>query len=54
MASRILPIQTNEEYELALERLMALLDAEEGSPQAAEREALLEAIEEYEDEEGLY
>jgi HTH-type transcriptional regulator / antitoxin HigA len=47
---KIPPIETEEEYEDALVRLEALLEAKDGSSEANEREALLEAIEEYEDE----
>jgi HTH-type transcriptional regulator / antitoxin HigA len=43
------PIETEEEYDLALERLVRLIDAPKGSTEAMELEDLLQAIEEYED-----
>lgn len=44
------PIESEEEYDRALERLANLMDAPQGSLEAEEREALLEAIEDFEDE----
>lgn len=48
---KVLPIDTEEEYEAALLRLVEILEAPDGSAEAAEREALLEAIEAYEEAE---
>jgi HTH-type transcriptional regulator/antitoxin HigA len=45
------PIDSEEDYDRALARLAEIIDAAKGSPEAIEREALLEAIEEYEDAE---
>ncbi len=49
---RIPPIETEEEYEAALLRLAELLEAldDDAEDEDEEREALLEAIEAYEDE----
>ena len=44
------PIESEEEYDSALERLAELMEAPQGTLDAEEREALLEAIEEYEDD----
>jgi DNA-directed RNA polymerase subunit K/omega len=44
------PIESEEEYELALARLAELLNAGRDASDPDERESLLEAIEEYEDE----
>ncbi len=44
------PIDNEEEYDRALLRLEQLLDAPDGSRDADERESLLEAIEEYEEQ----
>ena len=44
------PIDNEDEYELALLRLEQLLEAPDGSREADERESLLEAIEEYEEQ----
>lgn len=48
-AMKIPPIETEEDYDHALARLAVLIDAPKGSSEAVEREALLEAIEDYED-----
>ncbi len=47
---RIPPIETEEEYEAALLRLTELLEELDDDSEDEEREALLEAIEAYEDE----
>lgn len=47
---KIPPIETEEEYEAALARLAELMEGPESKAADAEREALLEAIETYEDE----
>jgi HTH-type transcriptional regulator / antitoxin HigA len=44
------PIENEEEYDRALLRLEEILEAKPGTPEAQEREALLEVIEAYEDE----
>jgi HTH-type transcriptional regulator / antitoxin HigA len=44
------PIESEEEYDRALDRLVALMEAAPGSQDAQERESLLEAIEDYEEE----
>ena len=46
---KIPPIETEEEYDAALVRLAELMAGPESKAAEAEREALLEAIEEYED-----
>ncbi|MFN8395855.1 MAG: hypothetical protein U0176_14560 [Bacteroidia bacterium] len=46
---KIPPIETEEEYDAALVRLAELMEGPESKAAEAEREALLEAIEEYED-----
>lgn len=46
---RIPPIENEEEYDAALTRLAELLEGPESKAAEAEREALLEAIEAYED-----
>jgi hypothetical protein len=50
---KVPPIETDEEYDAALARLMELIelmDSSDGKAGAEEREALLQAIEAYEDE----
>jgi HTH-type transcriptional regulator / antitoxin HigA len=47
---KVPPIETEEEYDAALLRLDKIFEAPEGSRERAEAEALLEAIEEYEEE----
>lgn len=49
MALPIRPIKTEEDYETALERIDALMDAEAGSDEADELEVLATLVELYED-----
>ncbi len=47
---RIKILKTEAEYEVALERIDALMEAEPGSPEAEELELLALLVEKYEDE----
>ena len=46
----IKPIRTEEDYDAALARLHEIFQAEEGTPEGIERDALADLIEAYEDE----
>ena len=43
------PLQTEAEYEAALDRIWTLWEAEAGTPEDAELEALIQAVTVYED-----